>query len=185
MIKLEIRNKKITEEDDDENKKFTFTSSQVEKLTKDLNNGVVLKRYKNPWFKGEVGIRRSGLIFGWTDYEIAEFSKCAVDIEYFAENYCHIKRQDGSIGPIDLRDYQRDILQLFKKNRVILCASRQCGKCVDFNTLIGLGDKKERIGIIYYNLLSKIRKLSFLEKLKINLYNILYFSENKFEYANN
>ena len=175
MIKSNIRNKKPADDEDDENRKFTFTSSQVEKINKELNNGAVLKRYKNPWFKGEIGIRRAGLVFGWTDNEIQEYARCAVDIEYFAEHYCKIKRQDGSIGPITLRDYQKDILQLFKKNRVILCASRQCGKCIGFNTPIRVGETSERIGIIYYSLLSQVRKLTILEKIKIKLYDIIYF----------
>lgn len=52
-------------------------------------------------------------------------------MQYFAEKYCKIKREDGSIGPMKLRDYQKDILNLYDKSRFsILMASRQIGKTV-------------------------------------------------------
>ena len=164
---------------EDENKKFIFTSKNITEITEQISDGVVIKRYQNPWFKNEVGVRRAGLSFGITVEEFNEYMKCSEDIHYFAEKYCKIKREDGSIGPIILRDYQKKILDLFKNNRVILCASRQSGKCIHFNTEIfleGLGNV--RIGILYYMLLTAHRKLTLIEKIKIKLYDIL-FSLNK------
>src|SRR6266403_149032 len=50
---------------------------------------------------------------------------------YFSEKYCKIKREDGSIGQMKLRDYQKDILNLYDNNRFsILMSSRQSGKTV-------------------------------------------------------
>jgi len=164
----------------EENKKFIFTSKNITEITEQIADGVVIKRYQNPWFKNEVGVRRSGLSFGITDEEFQEYMKCSQDVQYFAEKYCQIKREDGSIGPIRLRPYQRDILDLYEKNRVILCASRQSGKCSIFNTSVQISeDKYERIGIIYYNIISLHRKLTFLEKLKIKMYNFIYHLDSK------
>jgi hypothetical protein len=118
-------------QDDDDNKKFVFTSKNIEELTEQASNGVILKRYQNPWLKQEVGVRRAGLTFIGTEEETQEYIKCYTDIHYFAEKYCKIKREDGSIGPIKLRPYQKDILDLFKSNRVILCAARQSGKTIN------------------------------------------------------
>ncbi len=118
-------------QEEEEIKRFVFTSKNIQEICDDLNNGVILKRYKNPWLNNENGVRRNGLSFGMTNDEIQEHVNCAVDINYFAEKYCRIKREDGSIGPIELRPSQKDILELFDNNRVILCASRQIGKTIN------------------------------------------------------
>lgn len=112
-------------------KQMIFTSKIVEEMTDKIHDGVVVKRFQNPWFKSEVGIRRAGLTFRMTDIEQAEYFKCAVDIHYFAETYCQVKTEDGSVDNILLRDYQKDILDLFTDNRFsILMASRQVGKTI-------------------------------------------------------
>ena len=119
--------KKPTEE-----KKFVFTSKIVDEVTEKINDGVVVKRFQNPWFKNEVGVRRAGLTFMMTEDEIQEYIRCKIDIQYFAEKYCRIKTEDGSVQNIKLRDYQRDILDLYTKNRFsILCGSRQIGKTIN------------------------------------------------------
>lgn len=157
-------------------KKFIFTSENVDKINQQILDGYVIKRYQNPWFKNEAGIRRSGLSFGITPEEVEEYIRCKVDIHYFAEKYCKVKREDGSIGNIKLRNYQKDILDLYDKNRFsILMGSRQIGKCFLFNTTVSIeGEGKTRVGILYYKIVSKYRKITFKEKLKILLYNIIY-----------
>ncbi len=117
-----------------EERQMVFTTSIVNEATDKINDGVVLKRYQNPWLKGEIGIKRSGLSFRMSPEEQAEYVRCAIDIQYFTEQYCKTKREDGSVGPIKLRDYQEEILENFVNNRFnILMASRQVGKC---NSLI-------------------------------------------------
>ena len=121
-----------------------------------------------------MGVRRTGISFGITPEEIQEYGRCMYDVHYFAEKYCQIKREDGTIGPIVLRDYQKDILDLYKNQRVILCASRQSGKCFSFTGRVSseiMGEIK--IGLLYYHHLSLLRKLTFLEKTKIFLYKLL------------
>jgi len=119
--------KKPTEE-----KKFVFTSKLIDDITEKINDGVVVKRFQNPWFKNEIGYRRAGITFMMTEDEIQEYIKCKLDIQYFAEKYCRIKTEDGSVQNIKLRDYQRDILDLYTKNRFsILCGSRQIGKTIN------------------------------------------------------
>lgn len=159
-----------------EEKRFVFTSKNVEEITNKINDGVVIKRYQNPWFENQLGVRRTGITFAWTDEEIQEWVKCAKDIYYFAEKYCKVKTEEGNITNIKLRDYQYNILDLYTKNRFsILMGSRQIGKCVTFNTLVDLeSGEKVRIGILYYTIQSMERNLTFLEKVKITLYNILF-----------
>ena len=113
-------------------KQVVFTTKMVEDVTRNINDGVVVKRFQNPWFKNEVGVRRSGLAFKMSDDEIQEYIKCKLDIKHFAEKYCKIKTEDGTITNIELREYQKEILDLFSKNRFsILCSSRQIGKTVN------------------------------------------------------
>lgn len=115
-----------------DDRKFIFTTKIVEEITNNINDGVIVKRFQNPWFQNEVGVRRSGITFMMTNEEISEYIKCKLDIQYFAEKYCRIKTEDGSVQNIKLRDYQRDILDLYNNNRFsILCGSRQIGKTIN------------------------------------------------------
>ena len=160
-------------------RQMIFTTKLVNEATDKINDGIVLKRYQNPWFKGEVGIRRSGVTFKMSPEEQEEYIKCALNIHHFVEKYCKVKREDGSIGSIKLRDYQEEILNNFVDNRFnILMASRQIGKCFSFNTIISIekdGIQYDiRFGKLYYSMISKERKLTFLEKLKIKLYDWLF-----------
>ena len=91
-------------------KQMIFDTTLIEESIKKINDGVVLKRYQNPWLKGEVGIRRAGVTFRMSPAEQQEYIRCALDIHYFTEQYCKTKREDGSIGSIKLRDYQKEIL---------------------------------------------------------------------------
>lgn len=160
-------------------RQMIFTSKLVDEATDKINDGIVIKRYQNPWLKGEVGLRRSGVTFKMTPEEQEEYVKCALDIHHFTEKYCKVKTEDGSVGSIKLRDYQEDILDNFVNNRFnILMASRQVGKCFSYNTILSMekdGYQYDiRIGKLYYSMISKVRKLTILEKIKIRLYDYLY-----------
>lgn len=114
-------------------KQMIFTTSLVNDVIEKINDGVVVKRYQNPWLKSEVGVRRSGISFRMTPEEQQEYIKCALDIYYFTEKYCKVKTEDGSIDNITFEDrnYQKLMLDSFVKNRfTILMASRQVGKTI-------------------------------------------------------
>lgn len=112
-------------------RQMIFTTKLVDEATDSINDGVVVKRYKNPWFKNEIGIRRSGVVFKMSTEEQEEYIRCALDIHYFTEKYCKVKTEDGSINNIKLRDYQEEIMNNFVNNRFnILMASRQVGKTI-------------------------------------------------------
>lgn len=172
---------------DKNQRQMIFTTKLVDEATDNINDGVVIKRYQNPWFKSEVGIRRSGVTFRLTPEEQEEYVRCALDIHYFTEKYCKVKTEDGSIDNIKLRDYQEEIMDNFVSNRFnILMASRQVGKCFSFNTVISIerdGIQYDiRFGKLYYLMISKERKLTFLEKLKIKLYDYLYKLETAYQF---
>jgi hypothetical protein len=117
--------------DKSQERQMVFTTKLVDEATDKINDGIVLKRYQNPWLKSEVGLRRAGVTFKLTADEQQEYIKCALDVHYFTEKYCKVKTEDGSINNIKLRDYQIEILDNFVNNRFnILMASRQVGKTI-------------------------------------------------------
>jgi hypothetical protein len=163
-------------------RQIIWETKMIEETTDKINNGFVLSRLENPFFEKVVGLRASGLTFKMSNDEQEEYIKCAIDIHYFARTYCYIKGEEGQPIIIPLRDYQNEILDNFFNNRFnILMASRQIGKCFSFNTKVLVEVNGEfleiRFGKLYYYLISKIRKLTLLERIKIKLYDTLYLIE--------
>lgn len=112
-------------------KKIVFDTELVEHYTNQIHDGIILKRFQNPWLKGEIGLRRAGVVFQMSKEEQEEYIKCAIDIHYFTEKYCKVKTEDGTINNIKLRKYQKEVLDDFVGKRFnILCASRQVGKTI-------------------------------------------------------
>jgi hypothetical protein len=112
-------------------KQMIFTTKLVDESSDKINDGIVIKRYQNPWLKSEVGLRRAGVSFRMSPEEQEEYIKCALDVHYFTEQYCKVKTEDGSVGQIKLREYQKEILDNFVNSRFnILMASRQVGKTI-------------------------------------------------------
>lgn len=159
-------------------RQMVFNSVNVKEATDKINDGIVLKRYQNPWLKGEIGLKRAGLTFKMTNEEQQEYVKCALDIHHFTEKYCKVKTEDGSIGNIELRDYQAEILDNFIDNRFnILMASRQVGKCFSLitNVLKHNTSSNTLTKTPLYKLYFEHKKnLSVYDKLKLFIYNIIY-----------
>lgn len=156
-------------------RQMIFTTKFVDEATDKINDGIVVKRYQNPWMKSEVGIRRAGVSFRMTPEEQQEYVRCALDIHYFTEKYCKTKREDGSVGSITLRDYQKEILDNFVNNRFnILMASRQVGKCNQLITKVLCEIIDEEGNVVEVNI--PMYKLLFLFKPNKNFYDYLKFS---------
>ena len=114
-----------------------MTTEKIEKVLHKIDYAEKLANHERIWFKNIPGVRKNGIKWGWTEEEIQEYTRCKLDVHYFAEKYCKIKREDGSVGQIELRPYQKDILDLFFNNRYsILCASRQSGKTISASIFI-------------------------------------------------
>jgi hypothetical protein len=131
--------------------KFVFSTEVVEKVRQKFEDGYKISRQEKYWLGAMPLVKKSGLVFSFSDNELLEYSKCKfgidtegmpyVDhktqtleqsgIQYFSEKYCMIKNEMGKIGNMRLRDYQNDILNLYTDNRFsILCGSRQIGKTI-------------------------------------------------------
>jgi hypothetical protein len=170
-------------EKDENSKKVVFTTKMVDEITQRISDGEVIKRMYNPWFQNDVGVRRNGIAFKMTPEEIQEYIKCASDIHYFADNYCKIKLEDGSVGQMTLRDYQKDILDLYSENRFsILCSSRQIGKCFSMTTNVlvevtSSDNSTKEIEIPLYKLLFKSKSnKTIYDYIKYFLYYLINLS---------
>lgn len=108
-----------------------MTTERVNEIIEKEKYALKLKRSEIIWHNRNFGVRRGGISFAMTKLERQEYVKCKLSIFYFAQKYCKIKREDGTVGEIELRDYQSDIIKLFNNNRYsILMASRQIGKTI-------------------------------------------------------
>jgi len=122
---------KITQKDIDDKGGKIFTTKSINEIIEKSNLGLPLKRDERIWFNNIPGVRKSSMNFAMTNDEVDEYIKCKMSVHYFAEHYCWIKREDGTVGPIFLRDYQKKMLDLFDQNKYsILNCSRQSGKTI-------------------------------------------------------
>jgi hypothetical protein len=108
-----------------------MTTKRVREILEKEKYALKLKRTEILWHNRIKGVRRSGIAFAMTKEERQEYTKCKLSVFYFAQKYCQIKREDGTVGHLTLRDYQEGIIRLFNDNRYsILMASRQTGKTI-------------------------------------------------------
>jgi len=80
-------------------------------------------------YLGNANLKRQGVDISWTENMIREYVSCAKDPIYFAQNYIQIVHVDHGLIPIDLYDYQREIIEKTTNNRrTCVVTSRQAGK---------------------------------------------------------
>lgn len=96
----------------------------MEKTTTDIED---IEDYRA--YLGNVNLKRKGVEINWTEKMVQEFVRCAKDPIYFAERYIQIVHVDHGLIPIDLYDYQREIITKTTDNRrVTVVTARQAGK---------------------------------------------------------
>jgi hypothetical protein len=102
-------------------------------LTSTLNTEIVNDIIENEtepiiWLNNEIGVRKHGLIFEYTNEEKEIKEKVHNDVMYFAENYIHIKQENETISKLALRDYQKNSLKTMNNNnKIIMNVSRETG----------------------------------------------------------
>ena len=86
---------------------------------------------KRIYYNNIKGLLKADIVLEYTDFQIKEIIRCSTDIEYFLEKYVKIIHPDRGIVPFVLYDYQKELVELFKKNkRVIALFCRQSGKTI-------------------------------------------------------
>jgi len=101
-----------------------------------------------------------------TKEHVEEIIKCKNDVVYFSENYCYIISLDKGEHIVELRDYQKQQLNMMlTEDFIVFLSSRQTGKCLWFFTKIKVRNKKTNkikityMGVFYW-------KIKFIKLLK-------------------
>jgi len=80
-------------------------------------------------YLGNPLLKRGGTPIEWCPDMLKEYVKCSQDPIYFAERYIKIVHVDRGFIPIELYDYQKEIITATTNNRRVVCnTSRQAGK---------------------------------------------------------
>jgi len=80
-------------------------------------------------YKGNINLKPVNKHIDWTEELLDEYTKCAVDIKYFLENYVKIDAVDDGLVKFQLRDYQHRMIDSIVDNRyTIMLTARQIGK---------------------------------------------------------
>ena len=80
-------------------------------------------------YMGNPNLKRVGTTFEYPQHLVEEYERCMDDPIYFAEKYIKIVTVDRGLIPIELFDYQKELIEAFKdNNRLILTTARQMGK---------------------------------------------------------
>ena len=88
-------------------------------------------------YNGNPLLKKARAAIEWTDEMKQEYIKCKLDPIYFAERYIQIVNVDRGLIPIELYDYQKEIIQKITDNRrVTVVTSRQAGKTTTAATVI-------------------------------------------------
>lgn len=176
-------------ENDKENQ-FIFTSDRIDEINEKNNKGFKITRQEKFWLSNQNLVKKDGLVFSMTEEEELDYIRCkmGVDanndpiltedqemvktgIEYFSENFCKIKDEEGNIRIIKLRDYQQEILDLYMDNRFsVLAGSRQIGKCQSPDTQVVTKNGSVYVYELWYE--SLIEKTIY-DKIKHFLYRLL------------
>ena len=142
-----------------------WSTERVEKLIQEYNDKGILPK-KNPFYNGDVRLRKPRINFSYTEDELLELAKVQDSVLYFSENLAKVKTDDG-IKHIKLRPYQTRIIQQLQyyRHNVIL-ASRQIGKSKGWGSVINgqAGDFK----------ISDLFPRTFLNRLRSKLYSMIY-----------
>jgi hypothetical protein len=108
-----------------------WSTAKVEALIYNAEeHGVDYKDMDNPFHENDPELRKGNVLFEYTEWELEEMQKCASDVVYFANKYCHVMTDEG-IRQIQLRDYQIQILNQYQFHRKnVFVSPRQSGKTI-------------------------------------------------------
>lgn len=110
------------------------------------------KQNRRSRYMGLPNLKRANINIKWTQEMVDEWMHCRDDILYFAETYCAITHIDHGVIKVQLRDYQKDMLEIMAGNRLSVSKlSRQLGKTTVvaiFLAWFACFNKDKNIGIL-------------------------------------
>ena len=80
-------------------------------------------------YLGNNNLKRSNIKIEWTQEQVAEYIKCANDVDYFCSTYVKIVHVDKGLVQFNPYDYQKRMFKAFDSSRYSICKMpRQVGK---------------------------------------------------------
>ncbi len=124
----EFKVKQFEDPKDNDSNRIVWNEEKVKKAIDSIEMGYQVPHA--PFYEGDIAYRKGNTVYDYSKEEVAEIKRCAKDIVYFANTYCHAMTDEG-VRKIKLRDYQADMLRQYQDNRWnITLASRQIGKTI-------------------------------------------------------
>lgn len=163
--------------------KVIWSTAVINKALEGIQSGQPLKA--SPFLNKNTKLLKPELVRKYTQEEIEDYKRCALDPLYFAEK-CFLMTPKG-LQACKLRDYQKEYIKHLQNNRFsILLSCRQSGKTLSFlsNIYVKIDNMKEKLN--YYHIKDNIYNLPIYElynlycnktliwKLKYQLYKIIY-----------
>lgn len=148
-----------------EAEKVIWSTAVINKALEGIQQGQPLKA--SPFLNKNTKLLKPELVRKYTQEEIEDYKKCALDPIYFASK-CYLMTPEG-LKPCVLRDYQIDYIRHLQKNRFsIFLSCRQSGKSLNMlsNIKIFIKNSKE--------ICQQLRKINYFY-IKDNIYNLPIF----------
>jgi hypothetical protein len=107
-----------------------WSTERIDDLLRRVDEeGLDFKSVDNPFHDNNPDLKRSNVLWNFTEDEILEIQKCAKDATYFSK-YCKVVTDSG-LAYIELRDYQSSVIREYQSNRFnVFLAPRQVGKSI-------------------------------------------------------
>lgn len=88
-------------------------------------------------YLGNPRLKKAGVQIEYTKEQIEELARCSKDIDYFCKKYMRIVNIDDGVVPLELYDFQKEIIQSVVSNRFSICKMpRQSGKTTTMAAVI-------------------------------------------------
>lgn len=95
-----------------------------------------------PYYK-DPSVKAAGIVENYSQEQVQEYIRCSQDPIYFIEKYIQVNTIDKGLVPLNLRPYQKNIVESVHNNRhSVILSGRQSGKCLSINSNIRLRNKK-------------------------------------------
>ena len=93
-----------------------WSTERIDDLLRRVDEeGLDFKSVDNPFHDNNPDLKRSNVLWNFTEDEILEIQKCAKDATYFSK-YCKVVTDSG-LAYIELRDYQSSVIREYQSNR--------------------------------------------------------------------
>lgn len=114
------------------NSKIIWSTELINEVIQKLKQGIDADL--GCFYERNPDLKSPNILFQLTEEEVNEYMKCSSDIEYFVETYCRFLTDKGR-QTVELRPYQREILNLLGEEVWIKEIQEFCPKYRNFCTL--------------------------------------------------